>query len=185
MKSNLTEEAIVFQLRENFDASLFGELLNRYQPRVFSKCKYMVKDEDQAKDLTQETIIKVYLKLNSFKDGSKFGAWILTIAENTCIDFLRKNKKKLNLEITKEIADSVVDISELDEDLPPEITMEVLTKLMEKLSPEEKLILLLKYNEKLSVKEIQKTLDLGESAVKMRLKRAREKITKLHETYLN
>ncbi|WP_020530498.1 RNA polymerase sigma factor [Flexithrix dorotheae] len=184
MNADMTEEAIVVQLRENFDASLFGELLTRYQPKVFSKCKFMVKDEDQAKDLTQETIIKVYLKLNSFKDGAKFGAWILTIAENTCIDFLRKNKKKLNLEITREIADSVEDISELDEELPPEITMEVLAELMEKLTPEEKLILLLKYNEKLSVKEIQDSLDLGESAVKMRLKRAREKITKLHKNYL-
>lgn len=80
--------------------------------------------------------------------------------------------------------DEMIDL--VEEDVLDKDAMETaLFKLLEDITPEEKLILLLKYKEKHSIKEIEQTMGISESAVKMRLSRAKEKINKLYSKYSN
>lgn len=181
----LTDEAIVSQLKEGFDARLFALLTDRYQSKVLARCKAVVKDQDIAEDLVQEVFIKLFLKIEGFKGTSKFSTWLETIATNTALDYARKNKKKYHEALTEKLADSIEDLVDSDEPVEEEVSVQIMEKLLEDLSPEDKLILVLKHYEKASVKEIQIALGIGESAVKMRLKRARDRINKLRKKFLD
>ncbi len=178
-----SDEEIVLKLKEGFDAALFAELTNRHAARILRKTKEYVKDEDVAKDLSQEILIKLFLKISSYKGENKFSAWLAAIVHNACMDYLRKSKQRFYADITEELADSVEDMSELNIEVPAELSIEILQALLEQIPPEDKMILLLKYNENASIKEIQTALGISESAVKMRLKRAREKVTRLHDQF--
>jgi RNA polymerase sigma-70 factor (ECF subfamily) len=91
---------------------------------------------------------------------------------------LRKSANR-NTIIIKHLADLTEDIPDLEEQVSPEITTQVLTQLLNQITPEERLILILKYQEKQSIKDIHSSLGISESAVKMRLKRAKQKVFKL------
>lgn len=164
---------------ENYDPAAFNELVNRYQQKIRKQCKLIVKKEDVTEDLTQEIFIKIFMKIRSFKAESEFSTWIYSITHHTCIDYLRKNRKVLYQKFTIELAESLgEDISENNEDLA-EFSLEKFEELLNTFDPETRSILILKYKQNLSLKEIQEQMKLGESAIKMRLKRAREKMKKL------
>lgn len=94
--------------------------------------------------------------------------------------FSSKKQKKVHVVLTEKLADEVSSIVDYDEELPEEKTIEILESLLEELSHEEKLILLLKYKEKHPIRDIQISMGLSESAVKMRLLRAKEKLNKMY-----
>lgn len=179
-----TDEEIVNRLINQHDTFLFGVLYDRYGKKVFQKCLSFVKDQDVAADLTQDVFVKIYLNLNKFQFRSKFSTWVYSVAYNICIDHLRLSKRKnlfsqLDCTIdyihytTEEVSDEEVLSVGLDE----------LKVLMDQLRPEDKMLLLLKYQDKTPVKEIQELLGINESAVKMRLKRAKQKLIALHSQY--
>ena len=101
----------------NGDNKAFDLLLSRNQEQLFSYIFFIVKDRALADDLFQETFIKVITKLNEGKycTNGRFGAWLITVAHNTIMDFYRssKNDKYLNNIGTNEF-DNVVSISLMD-----------------------------------------------------------------------
>ena len=178
--TNLSDEEIAVSLKSEFNPKLFSSLIERHRPSILKKCQGYVKTRDEAEDLSQDILIKLYLQLQTFKKDSKFTTWLHAIIHNQCIDYLRRNRKNLHEQITDKLSEEVGELIDFDEALPEDLTEEILNELLEQISPEGKLILLLKYKEKKSVKEIQTALNINESAVKMRLKRAKEKINKLY-----
>jgi RNA polymerase sigma-70 factor (ECF subfamily) len=175
----LSDEDIVVFLRSEFNPKLFSLLIERHRSSIIKKCQGYVKTRDEAEDLSQDILIKIYLQLHTFKKDSKFTTWLYSIIHNQCIDYLRRNRKNLHEQITDRLSDEVGELIDFDQEPPEDLTEEILTDLLDQISPEGKLILLLKYKEKKSLKEIQTALNLNESAVKMRLKRAKDKINKL------
>ena len=85
-------------------------------------------------------------------------------------------------EITSELSDEISDLLENSGEISVELSEDLLNSLLDQITPEGKLILLLKYKEKKSIKEIQTALDISESTVKMRLKRAKDKINRLYDS---
>lgn len=144
-----------------------------------------MKNGDTAEDLCQEILIKIFLKVNDFQKKANFSTWLYSIIHNTCIDYLRKNKKNTQQVLTEKMVDEVADLIEDVDEIPQEMSLQILDQLLDTISPEEKLLLLLKYKEKHSIKDIQVSLNLSESAVKMRLKRAKEKINALYKERIN
>jgi RNA polymerase sigma factor (sigma-70 family) len=185
INKNLTDEEIVLLLKTDGNSRYFTILAERHESKILKKCKSYVETDAAAEDLCQEILIKLFLKVNDFKGDSKFSTWLFSIIHNTCIDYLRKHKKSIHKVITEKMSDEVADMIEGDDEISEELSEKILTKLLEEMTPDEKLLLLLKYKEKHHIKDIQNTLNLSESAVKMRLKRAREKINKLYATYKN
>jgi RNA polymerase sigma factor (sigma-70 family) len=180
--SNLSDEEVIHLLQAGGHQRYFSIITTRYEIYILKKCKSYVKDEDAAEDLCQEILIKVFMQLKNFRSEAKFKTWLYTIIHHTCIDYLRKEKKKTPTIISEKLKEEMAELVD-EESVDQESLEAALDQLMEEITPEEKLILLLKYKEKHSIREIETTLGISESAVKMRLSRAKQKINKLYAKY--
>lgn len=177
--SKLSDEDVVREIVKTQNAALVEVLYERYADKVYRKCISFVKEESIAADLTHDIFIKVYTKLGSFKGTSKFSTWLYSITYNFCVDYIRKNKKTKTVSIDNEERVKDMEVETVD-DLA-HIKGARLKVLLERIKPEERMILLMKYKDDMSIKEIQEILQVSESAIKMRLKRAKEKIKQLYK----
>jgi RNA polymerase sigma factor (sigma-70 family) len=179
----LTDEELVSVLQQEMDADRFAVLYDRYSAKVFQKCVGMTRDRDLAKDLTHDIFVKVFLNLSKFDHRSKFGTWVYSITYNYCLDVLRKNKRMREEEIDERTEEGTAD-DDSSEALLLGIRAERLDHVIKEIDAADRAMLLMKYEDDLSVQEMQETLGLGESAVKMRLMRARERaMAKYTELY--
>lgn len=155
--------------------SCFKLLYSRYAGKIYSKCISLLKEDALAEDATQEIFTKIFLNLSKFAERSKFSTWVYSITYNYCIDYLRRQKKQKNL-FTGDVdrAPDIPDEDVVDEEL---LQMEVqqLKEVLQSIPVGDKAILLMKYQDDLSIKEIATILEITESAVKMRIKRAKAK----------
>ncbi|MFT6873818.1 MAG: RNA polymerase sigma factor (sigma-70 family) [Roseivirga sp.] len=174
-----TDEELVILFQQEGNSRFFEILVTRYRQRIYLKCLGYVKNKDTAEDLCQDIFAKIFQKIDTFRRESLFTTWLYAITHNECLNYLRSIKKSSHEVITEKLADKLEEIIEEDE-VDAEVSEESLMLLLEELTREDKLILLLKYKDKQPIKEIQKVLGLSESAVKMRLKRAKERINKLY-----
>ncbi|MEQ8360152.1 MAG: RNA polymerase sigma factor [Cytophagales bacterium] len=181
--SEISEKELVLGMKEG-KSRYFSLFTEKYEAYILKRCNKYVKDADTAKDLAQEILIKVYLQIPNFREEAKLSTWLYAIIHHTCVDYLRKNKKNVHRVLSAELNDSLIDVVDYDEELPEELNMEILDAFLNELTPEGKLIILLKYKEKHSINDIQLSLGLSESAVKMRLKRAKDILNKLYSENL-
>lgn len=176
---NQSDEEIVKIVVARQRSDEFGILYDRYSEKVFRKCISFVKDVDQAKDLTHDIFLKTFLNLSKFNFKSKFSTWLYSLTYNYCIDFLRK-ENRLKTETSDQIADVPDDQDDLNEKELLSIKAQRLIEVLENIPVKEKAILLMKYQDEMSIEDIKGVLNVSESAVKMRLKRAKAKAL---ETY--
>ena len=185
MLNTISDEDLVKTIVKTNDTLLFEILYDRFSQMVYNKCLGFSKDEDEAKDLTQDVFLKLFVKLASFKGKSKFSTWLYAFTYNHCVNYVTRNtQKKIQREfIDIEIAETVED-GEFELYNFHDMKVEKLKKALELIAPEEKMILLLKYQDYLSIKEIEDVLSISESAVKMRLKRAKDKLINVYNNKL-
>jgi len=183
--NTISDEDLVKTIVKTNDTLLFEILYDRFSQMVYNKCLGFSKDEDEAKDLTQDVFLKLFVKLASFKGKSKFSTWLYAFTYNHCVNYVTRNtQKKIQREfIDIEIAETVED-GEFELYNFHDMKVEKLKKALELIAPEEKMILLLKYQDYLSIKEIEDVLSISESAVKMRLKRAKDKLINVYNNKL-
>lgn len=133
-----------------------------------------------SRDLAHDIMIKIFMNLSKFKGTSDFSFWVKSITYNYCMDHLKK-KKRLRFDELDNDRFEQVDTNdiELENKILKEIQLEQLEVLFEELKPDDKMILLMRYQDGMSVKEIASTLEVGQSAVKMRLKRSRDRLAEL------
>ena len=176
MSVSLTdEEAIRYYLPKQPD-QCFETLYNRYVNKVYRRCLSMTKDADQAQDFTHDIFLKAFDKLEAFQEKSRFSTWLYSIAFNYCADQLRIAKRLPTVELGQELEKSQ------DDSIDAQIHEETLQRVqlaMERLSSQERTFLRLKYEDGMSIDEIGELYGLQSSAVKMRLKRSREKVQTL------
>ena len=185
--SKLSDEDLVKAIVKDNNTLLFETLYDRYAMLVYNKCFGFAKDEDEAQDLTQDVFLKLFVKLGSFKEKSKFSTWLYAFTYNHCVNYVTRNTAK---KFEKQSVDykDIENLSEKEDDDYSFLDMKIdkLKIALELISPDEKMILLLKYQDFLSIKEIESVLEIGESAVKMRIKRAKDKlITVYNDNILN
>lgn len=178
---DLSDEEIVRLIIEKGDPKYFEEIYDRFAAKIYQKCLSFTKDSAEAKDVAHDVIVKIYMSLNKFSGKSKLATWIYSITYNHCVDHQAKKMRQLTLK--EELANE----SEHFEGVEPkdsellEINISTLNKLMDELSVSEKSLLLMKYQDGMSIKDICQATSAGESAVKMKLKRSKEKLIKLYE----
>lgn len=179
----MSDEALVLRLGSTSDRTAFGIIYERYQRRVLTRTRYMAGDAEEAKDLAQEVFMRLFRNAAKYKQQSAFAAWFKVLTYNVVIDELRR-KKRFRLEPLPE--EGLPAVSEEENDIRDKRMFEMLhdrlMELLEHITPEEKLVLLMKYRDDVPVKRIAETLGLGESAVKMRLRRSRKKVLELDGT---
>lgn len=181
--AHLSDEELVEQIVANNDPLLFGKLYDRYAKMVYNKCFGFATSESEAEDLTQDVFLQLFIKLRTFKGRSKFSTWLYSFTYNFCVNYVNRNKQR-------KMSDQSVQVDEteykLTEEIPDESLFEMkadkLKKSLALLSAEDKSILLLKYQDGASIKELVTLLELGESAVKMRVKRAKERLLEIYNT---
>ncbi|MBN8824721.1 MULTISPECIES: RNA polymerase sigma factor [unclassified Spirosoma] len=155
----------------------FERLYERYCDKVYRKCLSFTKDPVRAEDLTHDIFLKLVIKLGSFREQAKFSTWLYSITYNYCTDQIRtQNMRK---EVYMEDGWERLDIQQ-DDDLGDLAEMEAkqLERALHQLPPEEQSMLLMKYQDDISIRDIANINGLTESAVKMRLKRSRDKLRK-------
>jgi len=157
------------------DAKLFGILYDRFSKNIYNKCYSFVNNEDEAKDLTQDIFLKLFVKLSSFKGNSKFSTWVYSFTYNHCVNYVTRSpfkKHEVRLTDTYKIDNYSEEIEMIDD----EYSSEKLNRALKKISVDDRSILLLKYQDDLTIKNLMSLLGISSSAVKMRIKRARERL---------
>lgn len=152
----------------------FDLLYSRYATKIYSKCISLLKDEALAQDATQEIFTKIFLNLSKFGEKAQFSTWIYSITYNYCIDFLRRKKKQTDL-FSDDIEKAPDREDEVEDKALLEMEISQLKVVLENIPIGDKAILLMKYQDDMSIKDIAEALDKTESAVKMKLKRAKAK----------
>lgn len=173
---NLTDEQLVRQAILENDPDALGNLYNRYYKRVFQKCLSIVKDPDMAFDLAEEAILKAFDNLKGFKGQSSFSTWLYVITHRHCITSItRKNKQaKALITMDKDRETHTTD------SLAQEDQEAMMFSLINNLPEAERKLLLLKYSEGESIESLQEMFQLSASAIKMRLKRSKDKLNELY-----
>ncbi|HMR86701.1 MAG TPA: RNA polymerase sigma factor [Saprospiraceae bacterium] len=180
LKSISDEEALEqYLLTQN--VNYFNILYDRYTNKVYSKCVTMLKDIEMAEDATQEIFVKILLSLSKFSGKSKFSTWLYSITYNFCIDLIRKEKKDITQSYGDYTKFEIEDDSAFDAEIM-ETNVYRLKDVMTELSAEDNGILLMKYQDELSIREISEVLNKTESAVKMKILRAKERFMKIYKT---
>ena len=155
-------------------------LYDRYAKKVYYKCLSITKNNETSQDLAHDIMIKVFLNLSKYKGNSDFSFWVYSITYNHCMDYLKK-KKRLRFDDfeSNEYEQMSTDDIELENKILKEIQLEQLEVLFKELKGNDKIILLMRYQDSMPVKQIASILNVGESAVKMRLKRGRDRLAEL------
>lgn len=164
----------------------FEQLYSRYAGKIFGKCVSLLNNESDATDATQEIFVKILLKMSTFSGKSKFSTWIYSVTYNYCIDTIRRQKKSkyISSKPPEEIPDQIVD--EVSDAELLEIQIDQLKVVLDQLNENDRVILLMKYQDGMSIQEMSEAMQISESAVKMRIKRAKYKFKIIHhDSYKN
>jgi len=164
------------------DEKAYADLMEKYRKSVYHTILKMVRNVDDAEDLTIEAFAKAFKNLEKFKKDYTFSTWLFRVATNNCIDFIRKKKldtMSINADIAKDDGDSIsIDIKDKNLD-PQEVAIksqkiELVRKFVNLLPAKYQKLVKLRYFEELSYDEIAKELDAPLGTVKAQLHRARE-----------
>jgi RNA polymerase sigma-70 factor (ECF subfamily) len=182
--SDPVEDLVLVQQAQQGDISAYDELVRRYQERIYSTVYHMTSNHEDAVDLAQETFIKGFQALRSFKGDSSFYTWVYRIAVNKTINFLksRKNKTHLSLNDLDFNAEHNPDLVALISDRTPRrdagLTelQEKLNAAMQKLSPSHRLAVTLHDIQGLPHEDIARIMDCNVGTVRSRLFYARQQL---------
>jgi RNA polymerase sigma-70 factor (ECF subfamily) len=157
----------------------FGQLVQRYEKRLWKVVYRFVRDRELADDLTQETFLRAYERLDQFDPSRRFGPWLFRIGVNLTLDFLRKRKRRgwismfSEMSVDHPIEPVTADVRD-EEDIKQEVR-QVLDEIPEKY----RTVLILRDLENFSTTEISAILDRKEATVRWRLAEARQQFQKL------
>jgi len=158
----------------NGEANYFSNIVKKYQDIVFSIALKVLKNREDAEEMAQESFIKAYKSLHTFKGTAKFSTWLYRITYNTCISEVRKKKPTTVQADDVQISE---DVNEFDLDgIPAENRTKYIKAALEKLPEDEYTLVLLYYFEEQSIEEISKVTKLSVSNAKVKLFRARKKL---------
>ena len=177
------QEAMIVRKVLQGDVNAFEKLVTEYERAVYAIAQRMTGNAEDAADMTQETFIKAYNSLSSFRGDSKFSVWLYRIANNVCLDFLRSKNRRPTVSLSAEDDDgeeTQLDIA--DESQSPELLLEssltrdAVRRGLDSLPPDYKQILLLREIQGLSYEEIAAALGIESGTVKSRIFRARKRL---------
>ncbi len=165
------------------DEFAFVSIYNRYKTPVYAFCVKMLGDREQARDVMQETFLRVYENRDRLSSISSLKAWIFTIARNQCLNQIRKARWQVPLENEREpvAARSETPISRLEKSE----RIALVTRYLDELKTEYREVIILREYQNMSYEEIAAVTRSTLSAVKSRLFKARRKLASLIEPLLD
>lgn len=180
----LEDHKLINQAKEG-NQKAFEALLNKYRNLVYHVMYKMVNNSQEAEDLTQEAFIKAFRALSSFNEEFAFSTWLMKIATNNCIDYLRKKKLKVfSIDEPVKYKDEELQFELPDNEPSPEKQMlaeertKYINNAINSLPPRYRHVIVLRHKEEKSYEEISEILNLPLGTVKARIFRAREMLNK-------
>ena len=192
-----TDDLTLVRRARSGDQRAFGLLVQRYQKKVYAIALGMVKDAEEAMDVSQEAFVKVHRYLDRFKGDSSFYTWLYRITTNTCIDVLRRrgvtssDSVEYDDSVQMDVADADLGLLSSQMDASPSRSLlrrelgEKLEEALGQLPEKHRAILLLRELEGMSYEDLSRTLDIPKGTVMSRLFHARAKVQRLLSDYLN
>jgi len=169
----MREDSYYVERALNGDLDAFDVLVRKYSNRVYAILLRMLQDPEEAKDLTQEVMIKVYHKLSNFDQKRRFSAWLYQIAVNQCLDELRKKKRRKWVSIHDSLASGTPGP---EEEVMAKEKWRCLMSELTRLPENYRLVFLLRYVDDLSYQEIGEVLGISSTDVRNWLYRAKQKL---------
>lgn len=173
MEQKQIQELIIRSQRQ--DTTAFAQLVAEFQPFVFRVAFRLLCNEDEAKDMVQETFIKIWLALDKYNGEARFSTWLYKITCNTCYDRLRSLQ-------SHEKESGYSDTIQMASDDDPENCIankqlkEIILQYTRDLAPQQKLIFILRDVEELDTAEVETITGLSSAQIKSTLYVARQKI---------
>lgn len=162
----MSEKSLIRNLKKGKEEA-YIQLVEEYGNRLLRTCYLILKSEVEAEDIVQETFIRVFEKIDSFKGKSGLYTWIYTIALNLARDKLRNKQDNLYLE------DELTGISDVEYQVERNIDKKILREELFKMNDLYREVLVLFYFEELAIKEISNLLNEKEGTIKSKLSRGR------------
>lgn len=150
------------------DTAAFEELVRGYQEHVWRFLRHLLSDPDLARDITQETFVRIYRRLDSFRFDSKFSTWVFQVARNAGIDALRSRQRRQRLASTLQLRPRLSEPS-------GELTVE-LGEALQSLKPKLREAFVMIEGLGLSYREAGEALGVPEGTVKSRVFKARRQL---------
>ncbi|MGQ8336175.1 RNA polymerase sigma factor [Sunxiuqinia sp. A32] len=174
--SNTNDHYYIEQvLKGNTDA--YAYLVQKYQDMVYGLALKMLRNEQDAEELAQDTFVKAYRSLSNYEGKSKFSTWLYRITYNSCVTFLRKRKLQINsLDDSKLSDQDEAKIQSQLESVNKEELTKYLQKAMDKLPGDDQVLITFYYYEEQSMDDIAGITNLSVSNVKVKIHRARKKM---------
>ncbi len=156
---------------------LFKEIFDKNSKKIFHLCYGYTGDHDSANDLLQETFLKVWQNLDKFRNKSLISTWIYRIAVNTCLTYLRLEKRQAKDELTDKIIENEVEeYSEKNEQVA------LLYTSISKLEENDRLIITMVLDE-LPYNEIAEIANISEGNLRVRIHRIKQKLTEIYNQH--
>jgi len=180
-------EKMLIEKSQNGDIESFEKLIEEYQVLAYNIALKMASNKEDAKDMAQEALLKVYKSIKNFRFDSSFSTWLYRIVYNTCIDFIRKNSKIKTLSMDKPIETEegsykkeIMDNKELpDEAIEKKELKEAVQKAIKMLPDKYRIMVVLRDIHDFSYEEISEITELPLGTVKSRISRARSNLKEI------
>jgi RNA polymerase sigma-70 factor (ECF subfamily) len=160
------------------DKEAFMKLVGLYQQKVFVLAYSMVREREDAIDLVQETFLRLYEKINSYRPGENFSAWLMKIARNICIDFIRRQKARKK-ESLDQLGTERLDLADQSEDPARFNPGEIISQAVALLPAKQQAVFILHHYQELKYEEIAAELNISAGTVKSLHYKAVRKLRKL------
>jgi len=157
--------AITFKKKDKERGDRFLKLIEENQEQLYKMAYSYVKNKDDALDIVQDAIYKAYISYNKVKNAKYEKTWLIRILINTSLDFIRKRKKMLSLDM--DYMENVVDTKSENHH-----TKLMLEEALDKLNEKQKTVIILRYFEDMKLNDIASTLNTPVSTIKSILYRA-------------
>lgn len=167
----MQEKELIIKARAG-DEEAFASLVSLYRAKIFQHCLSIVKDEEIAQDLVQETLIHAFRHLDTFRMQSSFYTWLYRIAHNLSLNYLKKDKRAKERELKEEIF-----LTAAKEEVEEDNFDTKLREILKDLPPKQRIVVEMYYLEHIPQKEIAARLNIPPGTVRSRLFNARKKIS--------
>ena len=164
------------------NVNAFTHIVDRHKDRAFNLAFRICCSREEAEEITQDSFLKAYRALGSFKRKSSFSTWLYRIVYNTAVSYVRLKKKEiLSLEDFPADATDFTGTGTSDEEADAEYRRSLINFAFQKISDEDRSLITLHYYEEMSTDEISEVTGISKSNVKVKLFRARQKMFQIFE----
>jgi len=174
----------VIQCAQKGDKAAFSQVVLAYRRRILGTVARLINRPEDVEDVAQEVFLRLYFSLDQLRSPEVFEPWLYRLTVNAAYDYLRKSKRRMEsrmCDLSEQqvmIADAVASAKVNLSDVQKQQTRSYVEELLSTISEEDRILLLMKEVEGLSLREMEQVYQVNETALKVRLFRARQRILK-------